>query len=153
MIYQAPTYLTGLVTEVNNTLLFEIQKKYGDYITAFIFKTKFIKLERTWKDEYKEFGGAILGFDKENREIIIFNPTIHGYEGMFGLSTKEDLSKTKNIETNLEIEVVIAFQYSGDEAEYIEEGASKFEQDYFGTVAVYKYIDSKLTEILNYECA
>ena len=52
-----------------------------------------------------------------------------------------------------ETEIIIAFQYDGNEDEYLEDGTSKFEQDYFSWVIIYKYVDNKLDELLNYECA
>ncbi len=43
-----------------------------------------------------------------------------------------------------------AFCYGGDEAEYLEDGTSKIEQGYFSWIVIYKYLDSKVIEVLNY---
>ena len=153
MIYAAPSYLTGLVTEVNEPILLEIQKEYGDHTTAFKFNTNFTNLVQTWIDEYDEYGGTILGVDKTNNQTTIFDQFKNGYNGVMEINEEENLTSTKSIDLANGTEIIIAFQYSGDEAEYLEDGTSKFEQDYFSWVIVYKYVDNKLEELLSYECA
>ena len=69
------------------------------------------------------------------------------------INEEEDLTSTKSIDLISGTEIIIAFQYSSDEAEYLEDGTSKFGQDYFSWVIVYKYVDNKLEEVLSHECA
>ena len=152
MIYPAPLYLTGLVAEVNEQILLEIQKEYGDNTTAFKFIDNFIGLVQTWITEYDQYGGTIFGVDKTNKQTTIFDQFKNGYNGVMEINEEEDLTSTKRIDLISETEIIIAFQYSGDEAEYLEDGTSKFEQDYFSWVIVYKYVDN-LEEVLSYECA
>jgi len=153
MIYPVPTYLRGLVTDVTNQILFEIQEGYGNNTTAFKLNNKFTKLVQTWIEEYAEYGGTILGVDEANNQTTIFDQFKHGYNGVMKINEEEDLTSTKGINLISATELIIAFQYSGDETEYLEDGTSKFEQDYFSWVIIYKYVDNKLEEILSYECA
>jgi hypothetical protein len=51
------------------------------------------------------------------------------------------------------MDLIVAFQYSGDENEYVLDGTSKFEQDYFGWIVIYKMTGAKLEELISYECA
>ena len=153
MIYPPPSYLTGLVTEVNETILLEIQKEYGDNTTAFKFNTNFTSLVQTWIEEYDEYGGTILGVDKANNQTIIFDQFKYGYNGLMEINEEEDLTSAKSIDLINGTDIIIALQYSGDEADYLEDGKSKFEQDYFSWIIVYKYFDNKLEEVLSYECA
>ena len=97
MIYPAPSYLTGLVTEVNNQILLEIQKEYGDNTTAFKFNPIFTSLVQTWDEEYNHYGGTIFGIDKTNNRTVVFDQFKHGYNGVMAINEKEDLTSTKNI--------------------------------------------------------
>ena len=153
MTYPVPTYLKELVTEVNEPILLEIQKEYGDNTTAFKFNTNFTTLTQTWIEEFDEYGGTIWGLDKANNQTTIFDQFKSGYNGVMEINEEEDLNSTKSIDLVSGTEIIIAFQYGGDEAEYLEDGTSKFEQDYFSWVIVYKYVDNKLEEVLSYECA
>ncbi|MBZ5857749.1 hypothetical protein [Flavihumibacter profundi] len=153
MIFPAPSYLTGLVTEVSEATLLEIHKQYGKYTTAFKFNTSFTSLIQTWIKEYDEYGGTIWGVDKSNNQTIIFDQFKNGYNGVMEINEEEDLSSKKGIDLISGTEIIIAFQYSGGEAEYLEDGTSKYEQDYFSWVIVYKYADNKFEELLSYECA
>ena len=153
MIYPPPSYLTGLVTEVNESILLEIQKVYGDHTTAFKFNTNFTSLIQTWIEEYNEYGGTIWGVEKANNQIKIFDQFKNGYNGVMAINEEEDLTSTKSFDLINGTKIIIAFQYGGDEEEYLEDGTSKFEQDYFSWVIVYKYVDNKLDELLSYECA
>ena len=152
MTYPAPSYLTGQVTEVNESILLEIQKEYGDNTTVFQFERQFKMLVRTWKTEYDEFGNTIFGLDIDNNKIPIFDPSQNGYDGIFGHNEQEELNSTKNIDLSKDTKIIVAFQYNGDESENIEEGTSKFEQDYFGWFIIYKLVDNKLEEIFSCEC-
>ena len=69
------------------------------------------------------------------------------------LNEEDNISSVKTIDLSKVSDVIIAFQYSGDEAEYIADGISKFEQDYFGWAAIYKQVDNRLEEITSFECA
>ena len=153
MTYPVPTYLKELVTEVNEPILLEIQKEYGDNTTAFKFNTNFTTLTQTWIEEFDEYGGTIWGLDKANNQTTIFDQFKSGYNGVMEINEEEDLNSTKSIDLVSGTEIIIAFQYGGDEAEYLEDGTSKFEQDYFSWVIVYKSVDNKLEEVLSYECA
>jgi hypothetical protein len=153
MIHPPPSYLTGLMTEVSDKLLLETQKEYGTHSTAFKFNDKFVRLVRTWIEEYEEYGGTIFGIDKENNQTTIFDQSKNGYNGVMEINEEEDLTSTKSIDLPPGTEIIIAFQYGGDEAEYMEDGYSEFEQDYFGWVVVYKHFDDRLEEVLSYECS
>src|SRR5687768_18418418 len=98
MIYSAPSYLTGLVTEVNEQILLKIQEEYGDNTTAFKFNTNFKSLVQTWIEEYDEYGGTIFGVDKTNNRTTIFDQFKHGYNGVMELNEEEVLSSSKSIE-------------------------------------------------------
>lgn len=152
MIYPAPSYLIGQVTEVNKTILTEIQKEYGNNTTAFQFDTQFKMLVRTWDTEYNEFGNTVFGIDTGNNKISIFDPSRNGFDGVFGQHEQEDLLSTKNIDLSKDTKIIVAFQYNGDESENIEDGNSKFEQDYFGWFVIYKFADNKIEEIFSCEC-
>ena len=69
------------------------------------------------------------------------------------LNDEEDLENTKAIDLPRATEIIIAFQYSDVLDEYLARGTSKFKQDYFDWVVIYKKVDNKLEELLNYECA
>ena len=127
MIYPAPSYLTELVTEVNDQTLLKIQEEYGDHTTAFKFNTNFTHLVQTWIKEYDEYGGTIFGLDKANNQTTIFDQFKYGYNGVMKINEEEDLNSTKSSDLISGTEIIIAFQYSGDEAEYLEDGTSKFE--------------------------
>lgn len=153
MIYPPPSFLTGLVTEVSNEIHSRIQENYGDNTTAYKFNINFKSLVQTWIEEFNEYGGTIWGVDQTGNRTTIFDQFKHGYNGIMKINEAEDLNSTRSIVLISGTEVIIAFQYSGDEADYLETGSSKFEQDYFNWVVVYKYFENKLEEILSYECA
>ena len=153
MNYPPPSYLTGLVTAVGQETLSEIQKNYGANTTAFKFNSKFNSLIQTWLQEFGHHGGTVWGIDTIGNKVLLFDQFSHGYNAMMKLNEEEDLESTKSIALPQQTEIIIAFQYSGDEDEYLERGASKFKQDYFGWIVIYKKNDNKLEEFLNYECA
>jgi hypothetical protein len=148
-----PSYLKELVTAVDNNILTKIQNEYGEYSTAFKFNMKFKKVIRTWLSEYNNYGSTVWGIDLKDKKTIFFDPMENGYNGLFGLNKKEDLTTNKAIDFDKAIEIIIAFQYSGDEKEYAEEGKSKYEEDYFDWIIIYTYDGNELREILNIECA
>ena len=153
MAYPPPSYLTGHVASVNQKTLSEIQKNYGTNTTAFKFNTKFNSLIQTWLKEFDHYGGTIWGIDPTGNKVLLFDQFRHGYNAMMKLNEKEDLDSTKSSALPQQTEIIIAFQYSGDEDEYLEQGSSKFKEDYFGWVVIYKMVDNKLEEVFNYECA
>lgn len=153
MNYPPPSYLTGVVSSVSQKNLSEIQKEYGDNTTAFKFNTKFNSLIQTWLEVFGHFGGIVWGIDTAGNKVILFDQVKHGYDAMMKLNEEEDLDNTKSLDLPRATEIIIAFQYSGDEDEYLENGTSKFKQDYFGWVVLYKKIDNKLEKLFEYECA
>ena len=155
MIHSIPTYLKGLATEVDSKILAEIQSNYGKNSTAFKFNKKFKSLERTWLTEYDDFGLTIWGINANDEKIIIFNPTEHGYNGLFDINEKEDCNSTRTVDFENEVDLILMFQYGGDEEEYAQEedGKSKFAEDYFDWLALYKYDNNGLEEIVSIECA
>ena len=153
MIYPAPSFLTGITTDLSNQTLSQIQENYGDNTSAFKLTAKFTGLVQTWIDEFKEHGGTIWGIDSKGTRTIIFDQSKHGYNGLMQLNPEENLNSTKSIDLPKGTEIVIAFQYGGDEADYLNDGSSKYEQDYFTWVIIYKYLDNKLEEVFTYECA
>jgi hypothetical protein len=153
MIHPPPSYLTGLVTAVNQHTLSEVQKNYGTNTTVFMLNTKFNGLIQTWLEEFGHYGGTVWAVETTGNKVLLFDQFRHGYNAMMKLNEQEDLDSTKSITLPQQTEIIIAFQYSGDEDEYLERGASKFKQDYFSWVVIYKKIDNKLEEFLNYECA
>ena|SRR5205085_6548993 len=153
MIYSAPSYLTGLVTEVKNEILAEIQKNYGNNTTSFKLNQKLTGLIVSWNEEFDEYGGRVWGTETNGNKLLLFDQLKHGYNGAMKLNEEDDTHSTKSIEFADGTEVILAFQYSGDEEEYLEEGASKLEQDYFGWIAIYTYEDNRLEEIISFECA
>ena len=153
MNYPPPSYLTGLVSDVSDVILSHIQKEYGNNTSAFKFNIKFNSLVQTWLQKFQHYGGTIWGIDTTDNKILLFNQFKQGYNAMMKLNEEEDLGNTKSIALPEKTQIIIAFQYSGDEDEYLERGASKFKQDYFGWVVVYKMVDNNLEEIINYECA
>src|SRR4051812_8266652 len=120
MIYPPPSYLTGLVIEVSAPIVLEIQKEFGDHTTAFKFNINFNNLVHTWNDEYDEHGGTIWGVDKANNQTPIFDQFKNGYNGVMEINEEEDLTSTKSIDLISGAEIVVAFQYGGDEADYLE---------------------------------
>jgi len=153
MIYTAPSYLKELVTEVDNNILNEVQKEYGTYSTAFKFNKKFKSLMRNWNKEFNEYGTTIWGINENNEKITIFDPAKNGYDGVMGLNEAQDINTIKTINFENDVEIIVAFQYSGDEEEYLEDENSIFEEDIFGWIAIYKYENGNLEEITNIECA
>ena len=153
MNYPAPSHLTVLVTAVSQETLSEIQKNYGDNSTAFKFGTKFNRLIQTWLEEFEHYGGTVWGIDTRGNKVLLFYQFRHGYNAMMKLNEEEDLDNTKTIELPQPTEIIIAFQYSGDEDEYLKNGTSKFKQDYFHWIIIYKKAANKLEEILSYQCA
>src|SRR6188474_2421527 len=119
MIYPAPSYLNGLVTEVDKATLFKIQKDYGESTTAFKFDDKFQSIILSYNEETDEYGGRIWGVDTTESKLPLFDQVKHGYNGAMELNEEDDISSTKTIDLSNAIDVVIAFQYNGDEAEYI----------------------------------
>jgi len=148
-----PSYVKGLVTEVDSKILAEIQNNYGEYSTVFKFNRKFKSLVRNWISEYDDFGLTIWGIDTNNEKVSIFNPMENGYNALFDLNEQEDTGSIKTIDFNNEVELIVMFQYSGDEAEHAEEGKSKCAEDYFDWFALYKYDNDELEEIVSIECA
>ena len=153
MKYPPPSYLNGLVSPVSKKILSEIQMEYGANSTAFKFNTKFNSLIRTWLKEFKHFGGTVWGINITGNKVLLFDQYRHGYNALMKLNKEEDPDNTNIIGLPQQTEIIIAFQYSGDVDEYVETGPSKFKQDYFDWVVIYKKVDNKLEEILNYECA
>jgi len=157
MIHSIPTYLKGMATEVDSKLLAEIQSNYGENSTAFKFNKKFKSLERTWLTEYNEFGLTVWGINERDEKILIFDPMANGYNGLFELNNEEDLNSTKITDFENEVDLILMFQYGGDEVEYAQEGAeegkSEFAEDYFDWLAIYKYDNNCLKEIVSIECA
>jgi hypothetical protein len=153
MIYPAPSYLRGLVTEVSPATLPKIKTDYGDNTTAFKFNNMFTALILSWNEEYEEYGGRVWGVETTGNKLLIFDQVKHGYNGVMQLNEEDDIGSIKTIEFTEPSEVIVVFQYSGDEADYLEEGTSKFEQDYFGWIAIYKHTDNKTKEIISFECA
>jgi hypothetical protein len=153
MIYPEPSYLSGLVTRVNNETLIKIQKNYGINTTAFKFNNKFTGLIQTWLDKFDTYGGTVWGIDTTGNKILLFDQFRHGYDALMGLNEQENLDSTKFIDLPQPMEIIMAFQYNGEEEEYLEDGSSKFKQDYFGWVVIYKMLDGKIQEFLSYECA
>ena len=153
MIHASPTYLKEIVTEVDGKILAKIQKNYGEYSTVFKFNNKFKSLERTWRTEYDDFGLTIWGINSNNEKVCIFNPMEHGYNGLFDINEQEDFNSTKTIDFEQEAELIVMFQYGGDEKEHANEGKSKFAEDYFYWFALYQYDNDKLEEIVSIECA
>ena len=99
MTYPVPTYLNGLVTEVNEPILLEIQKAYGENTTAFKFNINFTALTQTWSEEFAEYGGTIFGIDKANNQTTIFDQFRNGYNGVMEINEEEDLNSTKSMKT------------------------------------------------------
>lgn len=153
MNYPEPSYLKELVTKVSGDILTKIQKNYGNNTTAFKFNSKFTSLIQTWIDEFNTYGGTIWGIDTTGKKILMFDQFRHGYDALMGLKEEENLDSTKSIALSQLTEIVIAFQYNGDEEEYLEDGTSKFKQDYFGWVVIFEQREDKLRELLSYECA
>jgi len=158
MIYPAPSYLRELVTEVDNEILLKVQENYGEYSTAFKFNMKFKGLIQTWNTKYNCIGETVWGLSLNNEKICIFDGVKNGYEGLMGLKEAEDLNSTRTIDFGNEADIIVVFQYSGDEAEFIAEFANEGipvyeEEDYFSWIAIYKYENNNLKEIVDYECA
>jgi hypothetical protein len=153
MIYPAPSYLSGLVSEVSPEILSVVQENYGTNTTAFKFNSKFNGLVQTWLNEHDDYGGTLWGISLTGNKILLFDQSRHGYNGVMGLNEEEDFTSTKSISFLQATEIIIAFQYDGDENEYVLDGKSKFEQDYFGWIVVYKVTGTTLEELLNYECS
>ncbi len=153
MIYPPPLYLTEFVEEIDDQIFSQIQESYGNYTTAFKFRTLFKSVIQTWVVEFGAPGGTIWGIDRIGNQIAIFDQSKYGYNGQMGLNEPEDLNSTGKIDLDTETEIIIAFQYGGDEEDYVKDGASKFKQDYFDWVIVYKFSNNKLEEIFGYECA
>lgn len=153
MIHPMPSYLRNLVTEVNEEILSRIQGEYGHYTTAFIFNTAFKRLIRTWIPDYNTFGSTLRGINSNDEKISLFNPSENGYNGLFDIDDEENLSLTQQTEFGGEYELIIAFQYSGEEAEYALEGKSPFEEDYFDWLVVYTLFENILDKIIDIECA
>jgi hypothetical protein len=153
MIYPPPSYLNGLVSEVGPEILSVVQENYGDNTTAFKFNSKFNGLVQTWIDDYNDYGGTLWGINLTGNKVLLFDQFQHGYNGVMGLNEEEDFNSTKSISLPEATEIIIAFQYSGDENEYVLDGASKFKQDYFGWIVIYKMRGGVLEELTNYECA
>jgi hypothetical protein len=148
-----PSYLKELVKAVDDKILMEIQNEYGEYSTAFKFNIKFKKIIRTWLNEYNEYGLTVWGINSKDEKIMFFDPTENGYNGLMELNGEENLTIIKTIDFDKEIEIIIVFQYSGEENEYAEEGKSKYEEDYFDWIIIYTYDGNDLKEIINIECA
>jgi hypothetical protein len=153
MTYPAPSYLDGLVSDVSPEILSLVHENYGDNTTAFKFNVKFNGLVQTWLNEYNDYGGTLWGINLTGNKILLFDQFRHGYSGLMGLNEEEDFNSTKSISFPQATEIITAFQYSGDENEYVSDGTSKFEQDYFGWIVIYKLNGDVLEELINYECA
>ena len=153
MIHLIPTYLKGQATEVDSKIFAEIQSNYGENITVFKFNKKFKSLVRTWQTEYDDFGLTVWGINVDNEKMIIYNPMENGYNGLFDINEEENCNSTKTVNFEKEVDLILMFQYNGDEAEYAQEGKSKFAEDYFDWLAIYKYENNRLEEIVSIECA
>jgi hypothetical protein len=153
MLYPAPSHLANITTEVNKDILSHIQESYGDNTTAFKLIPKFVSLSQTWVEEEQAHGSTIWATDSKGNRTIIFDPSKHGYNGVMQLNQEENLDSVKSVDLPNGAEIIVAFQYGGDEAGFTEDGPSKYPQDYFGWVIVYKYLGNKLEEVLSYECS
>ena len=151
--YPPPSYLTGHVSSASSEDLSEIQNEYGKNTTAFKFNTKFNRLIQTWLEEFKHLGGTMWGVDTTGNKVLLFDQYRHGYNALMKLNEEEDLENIKAIDLPPGTEIIIAFQYSDVLDEYLARGTSKFKQDYFDWVVIYKKVDNKLEVLLKYECA
>lgn len=151
--HSPPTYLVDIVTAVEYDTLIQIRKRYGENVTAFKFRNDFVNIIYSWYNEYDCPAGNVWLVDREVNKITIFDQFLHGYNGVMKLNQANNITSTKTDNLTIGTCVVIAFQYSGDEKEFVTSGPSKKESDYFDWIIIYKDIDSQLEEILNYECA
>jgi hypothetical protein len=134
-------------------VLTEIQKAYGENATAFKLKDEFTSIVFSWDEEYNCPRGRVWLFDKKGQPTIIFDQFVNGYKGVLRLNQLDNSSSTRSINLIDGDNIVIAFQYSGDEQEFANSGPSKHPADYFDWIIIYKYSSNTLQEILNYECA
>ena len=151
MIYPEPSYLSGMVTAADKAQLSKAQKEYGSRVTAFRFNNPFSSLDFAWNDAYE---GKVWGVEASGNKILLFDHDLHGYDGVHGHYDIQPATSVQSMDFSEPTHIVIAFQYSGDEKEYVADGGpSEFEQDYFGWVAIYQQNRDGLEEVVNFECS
>ena len=131
----------------------EIQKAYGENVTVFEFRDNFTSIVYSWNDEYRCPMGRVWVVNKNSERTSIFDQALNGYNGVFHLNQEDTSNSVQSMNFAEGDSIVIAFQYSGDEAEFANAGPSKDPADYFDWVIIYRYSKNTLQEILNYECA
>ncbi len=155
-IINAPSYLTKYLVACEMETKKEIQAEYGEYTNVFKINLDVKKIELTWNKMYDCEEGSIYAIDENGQQVLLFSADLHGYNGQFELYELETNVEVRELslkECETGNEIVLAFQYSGDEEEYVSEGKSDKIEDYFGWIVIYQKCDTKLIKIFEFECA
>ena len=155
-MYNSPTHISEFAEKFIGTELALINKEYGDYISVFQINQPIKSLMGKWNSKDECFANNVIANFHDESSIQIYDSTIHGYNGKFGIIETEAPDEQKTIsefaiETNTKL--IIAFQYGGDEKEYAEENNDENPQDYFDWIIIYSINEMGLNKLIEFECA
>lgn len=141
-------------------------KNYGNYCTVFgLACTCGNTLFQIKGENIQDYEGIIdpisLICRKCSKSFIIFDSSIHGYDGELGENEENEERVTKNIFKckkcdNDIFEIASMFQYSGDEKELVdEENIDKNPEDLFGCFACHSLCNNcgRKYEVTSIECS
>ncbi len=146
-MYNSPSHIDTKVKSIDSTNRKTIEAEYGDYITTFeISKMKKLKIGKINTDD----SGLVIITDSSNKEIVLFDNSKHGYNGLYGLTNVSEVD-TFDIKELKNKQLIVAFQYGGDEVANADENQGN-PQDYFDWIVIYIINDNQLVKVFEYEC-
>ena len=120
----------------------------------FSFDEQFANIKLGIDLEYNSPDGRMLGITTNNREVLIFNPELHGWDGIHTqeITDRSNIFEVRDLPPGAKL--IIAFQYSFDDPEDFEgSGKSDLPEDYFDWVVLYSESKGELTLQFDWECA
>jgi hypothetical protein len=154
-----PSHIEKIAIQCEDEIKKEIQNEYGDHTNVWKVNTKLKGIFISWDLEYDCPNGAVWGIDESGNKVILFDVEKHGYEGQFGIAEVGEDIEERELEFEKgtdKHEFYLACQYCSEDeayAEYIQEGKSKNQADYFEYVIIYSKLGRKLNKIIEFECA
>ncbi len=148
-----PEHLKDFIADADPFDIHTIQKEIGEYSTSFKIKNKINELKFSWLELENCDAGIVSAISRTGEEILLFDQAQHGYNALTGLSSvaENTVNKVRNIDALTE--VIISFQYSGEENTYADEGENKLPENYFDWIFIFLKRENKLEMIFDYECA
>ncbi len=148
-MFEAPVHLKHFCKPVDHLIKTKIVSEYGKYITVFSISDFNSKIEIGFDEQ--EILGVVKGINDKGDTTILFDSTLHGYNGLYNLSESNNTKSFKTIDLSGK-RLIIAFQYGGEEENYAQENGG-LPQDYFDWIVIYESFNGKLRKLFEYECA